>query len=106
MWGVKMFDFLIFDLGFKHQQKDIYTLNTLDSKTTITISRQKHKDFANVIGFYVVDIVFSINLASYYSSNFKFGFVSEPQNVENKIKEVLNINSNILKIVAVGGQNG
>ena len=99
-----MFDFLIFDFGFKHQQKDVYVLNTPEAKTTITVARQEHKDFANVVGFFVVDIVFNINFSEYYRSNLTFGFVSEPKDVENKIKEVLNINSSLLKTV-MRGQN-
>ena len=99
-----MFDFLILDFGFNSSQKDIYTLKTIEGKTTITISRQKHKDFANVIGFFVVDIVFNINFPAYYCSSFKIGFVSEPNDVENKIKEALNMNSKLFKMVA-GGQN-
>jgi hypothetical protein len=102
-----MFDFLI-ELGFEKPYKntEIYVKkDKFDNKTTISIGKQENKDFKGLPGIYTVDITFNITCLGYYASNSNFGFTSKPQDVKEKIKRVLNVNKEFLKIAVNGGQN-
>ena len=102
-----MFDFLI-ELNFikPFKNSEVYiNRDEFGNKTTISINTQQNKDFKGLPGIYAVDITFNINCLGYYASNSNFGFVSKPQDVKEKIKRVLNVNKEFLKIAVNGGQN-